>query len=231
MTSITIRGYDDRNAEGDRTVRVTLRGNEAKTFTAKQLEDMGLGDGSGKWRLLVTASNPVTLMSLMSTTTGHLTNLSYTPDGTRVIIEPVTASFTYEEDDGIPFGIRFDATASNGDIVDYAWDFGESSLYVLNTPGTGPTPLFVYDGRGFFYDTRGGEHGYEGRYPATTTYTVALTVTDRHGAEDTHTEEIEVTNTLAFTGARALIDRITDEHRGTLVISELGIGEAFECGK
>ncbi len=75
VTTVTIRGYDDRNAEGDNTIRVTLWGNEVKTFTAKQLEDMGLGDGSGKWRLLVTASNPVMLMSLMSTTTGHLTNL------------------------------------------------------------------------------------------------------------------------------------------------------------
>ena len=142
------------------------------------------------------------------------------------------ASFTYEEDPDMPFGIRFDATDStgDGDLADYTWDFGESSRSVNITTGTGVTPRFVYDGRRFFRDTHGGEHGYEGYYPATATYTVTLTVTDRHGVEATHTEEIAVTNTLAFTGARALIDRITDddEHRGTLVISELGIGEAFE---
>ena len=142
------------------------------------------------------------------------------------------ASFTYEEDPDMPFGIRFDATDStgDGDLTDYTWDFGESSRSVNITTGTGVTPRFVYDGRRFFRDTHGGEHGYEGYYPATATYTVTLTVTDRHGVEATHTEEIAVTNTLAFTGARALIDRITDddEHRGTLVISELGIGEAFE---
>ena len=230
VTTVTIRGYDDRNAEGDNTIRVTLWGNEAKTFTAKQLEDMGLGDGSGKWRLLVTASNPVMLMSLMSTTTGHLTNLSYTQDGARVIIEPVTASFTYEEDDGIPFGIRFDATASSGDIVDYAWDFGEDSQWVDATTGTGPTPLFVYDSTWFFAGTRGPSIGYEGRYPATTTYPVTLTVTGRAGATDTHAETITVTNTLSFAGMRDLIGRITDGggHRGKLVLSELSIGEAFE---
>ena len=229
-TSVTIRGYDDRNAEGDRAVRIALRGNEAKTFTAGQLEDMGLGDGSGKWRLLVTASNPVTLMSLMSTKTGHLTNLSYTPDGARVIAKPVTASFSYEEDDGIPFGIRFDAAASNGDIVDYAWDFGEDSLWVDTTTGAGPTPLFVYDSVWFFGGTRGDRFGYEGRYPATATYPVTLTVTDRSGATAAHARRIVVTNTLSFAGMRDLIGRVTDSggHRGKLIISELDIGEAFE---
>ena len=229
-TSVTIRGYDDRNAEGDRTVRIALRGSEAKTFTARQLEDMGLGDGSGKWRLLVTASNPVTLMSLMSTKTGHLTNLSYTPDGARVIAKPVTASFSYEEDDGIPFGIRFDATASNGDIVDYAWDFGEDSLRVDTTTGAGPTPLFVYDSTWFLSGTRGDCCGYEGRYPATATYPVTLTVTDRSGATATHAKQVVVTNTLSFAGMRDLIGRITagGGHRGKLVLSELDPGEAFE---
>ena len=230
VTSVTIRGYDDRGREGDNTVRVTLRGYEVRTFTAKQLEDMGLGDGAGKWRLLVTATNPVILMSLMSTRTGHLTNLSYLSDTIRVIAAPLIAQFTYEEDDGIPFGIRFDATASSGDITDYAWNFGEDSQFVPNTPGTGPTPLFVYDLDWFFANTRGDRLGYEGRYPATTTYPVTLTVIDRHGAEATHTKRITVTNTLSFAGMRDLIGRVTDGdgHRGKLVISELRENQAFE---
>ena len=230
VTTVTVRGFDDRGREGDSTVRITLRGNEVKTFTAKRLEDLGLGDGSGKWRLMVTATNPVILLSLIQTTTGHLTNLSHTPAGMRVIARPVEASFTYEEDDGIPFGIRFDATASKGDLTDYAWDFGENSLRVDTTTGTGPTPLFVYDSTWFFGRTRGARHGYEGRYPATTTYPVTLTVTDRYGAEATHTEPITVTNTLSFAGMRDLIGRITDddEHRYKLVLSELAVGEAFE---
>ena len=140
VTSVTVRGYDDAGGTQGR-VRITLRGNETRMVSASQLENMGLGDGAGKWRLLVTATNPVILLSLMRTKTGHLTNLSYLPEGT-IIAEPVTASFAYEEDDGIPFGIRFDATASSGDITDYAWDFGEDSQFVPNTPGTGPTPLF-----------------------------------------------------------------------------------------
>ena len=228
VTSVTVRGYDDAGGTQGR-VRITLRGNETRMVSASQLENMGLGDGAGKWRLLVTATNPVILLSLMRTKTGHLTNLSYLPEGT-IIAEPVTASFAYEEDDGIPFGIRFDATASGGDVMDYAWDFGEDSQFVPNTPGTGPTPLFVYDLDWFFGGTRGDHIGYEGRYPATTNYPVTLTVTGRYGDIDTHTEEIEVTNTLSFAGMRDLIGRITGNggHRGKLIISELYVGDAFE---
>ena len=61
-------------------------------------------------------------------------------------------------------------------------------------------------------------------------YPVTLTVTDRHGATAAHARRIEVTNTLSFAGMRDLIGRIADNggHRGKLIISELGVGEAFE---
>ena len=227
-TSITISGYDDANgAEGH--VRVTLQGNEALMLTARQLEDMGLGDGTGKWRLLVTATNPIALMSLMSTRTGHLTNLSYLPDTTHVIAAPLIAKFTYEEDDGIPFGIRFDATASVGDVVDYAWDFGDPSILNEAATGTGPSPLFVYDSEWFFFG-RSPHFKYEGIYPATATYPVTLTVTGRHGATATHTKRIVVSNTLSFAGMRDLIGRVADGggHRGKLIVSGKLPGEDFE---
>ena len=35
-----------------------------------------LGDGDGKWVLVVTGSMPLHVMSLLSTASGHLTNLS-----------------------------------------------------------------------------------------------------------------------------------------------------------
>ena len=38
------------------------------------------GDGAGKWRLAVTSEQPVIVMSLLSSPTGHLTNLSTAPD-------------------------------------------------------------------------------------------------------------------------------------------------------
>ena len=78
-TTVTVKGMDDQGNEGDRSVTVTLRGNGATTLTSQYLESRGLGDGSGKWRLFVTATGPVTVMSLLKSATGHLTNLSSAP--------------------------------------------------------------------------------------------------------------------------------------------------------
>ena len=40
--TVTVRGIDDKGEEDDRPVTVMLADNEAKTLTARQLEDMGL---------------------------------------------------------------------------------------------------------------------------------------------------------------------------------------------
>ena len=230
MTTVTVRGYDDAGAEGDAPVTFTLRPNEATSFTSRQLESMGLGDGTAKWRLVVSADNPVGVMNLMRTPTGHLTNISYLPETKRVVANTLSASFTYEEDEGTPFGIRFNADSSTGSIVSYDWDFGERSVFVENTPGTGVTPFFVYDDHSSYVRTRGDIYGFEGRYPHTATYTATLTVTDRRGNTAARTKKVRVTNTLRFPGLRDLIGRITDSggHRGKLVLSELYGGEPFE---
>ena len=229
VTTVTVKGVDDRGEEGDSPVTLTLRGNEAVMLTARELEDRGLGDGSGKWRLLVSADNPVGVMSIMRTVTGHLTNLSYLPETERVIADTLSASFTYEEDRGTPFGIRFNASSSTGDIVRYDWDFGEVSRWREGIPGTGETPFFAYDDSWSFALTRGDIYGYEGRYPHTDTYTATLTVADRDGNTVTRTKKVRVTNTLSFPSLRDLIGHINDHggHRGKLVISELHVGQAF----
>ena len=45
------------------------------------MEDLegALGDGAGKWRLVVTSEQPIQVMSLLASPTGHLTNLSTAP--------------------------------------------------------------------------------------------------------------------------------------------------------
>ena len=229
-TTVTVRGVDDAGSEGDRPVTVTLSGKEATTLTAKQLEDSGLGDGTGKWRLLVSADNPVGVVSIMRTVSGHLTNLSYLPETERVVANTLSASFTYEEDESTPFGIRFSADSSTGAIVRYAWDFGEVSRVEENTPGTGKTPFFMYDNTWSYGRTRGDIYGWGGRYPHTDTYTATLTITDRAGNTAARTKKVRVTNTLSFPGLRDLIGHINDQggYRGKLVISEMEVGEVFE---
>ncbi len=68
----------------DPRFEVPARG--ALSFTAAEPEagsdDFAgaLGDGAGKWRLTVTSDEPIQVMSLLESPTGHLTNLSTGPD-------------------------------------------------------------------------------------------------------------------------------------------------------
>ena len=82
---VVISARDDRGGGGPGgDVRLTLPAGEARTLSARELEQGGagfdgrLGDGAGKWRLSVTADRPVQVMSLLQSPTGHLANLSST---------------------------------------------------------------------------------------------------------------------------------------------------------
>ena len=80
--SATITGIDDHgNASGP--VAVTVPAGAALTFTASELEageddrlGGGLGNPAGRWRLRVRSDEPIAVMSLLETPTGHLTNVS-----------------------------------------------------------------------------------------------------------------------------------------------------------
>ena len=81
---LSVAGIDDAGASPGEVLRVSVPAEEAVTLTAARLESGGggsrgsLGDGSGKWRLHVDSEQPVIVMSLLSSPTGHLTNLSTT---------------------------------------------------------------------------------------------------------------------------------------------------------
>ena len=80
---IVVSGQDDRGEPppGGR-VRLTLAGGAAYMLTARELEKGSdatrgrFGVSDGKWRLTVSADQPIQVMSLMQSATGHLTNLS-----------------------------------------------------------------------------------------------------------------------------------------------------------
>ena len=83
---VLIAGIDDAGGSSGRdSVRLSVPAGMARTLTATQLErgDFGLrgalGDGSGKWRLAVDSEQPILLMNLLESPTGHLTNLSTSP--------------------------------------------------------------------------------------------------------------------------------------------------------
>ena len=80
--TVTVTGIDDGGEAGSGTVSLTLPAGAARELTAQQLEAGGagfsgrLGDGAGKWTLNVNATADIQAMSLLSTRTGHLANLS-----------------------------------------------------------------------------------------------------------------------------------------------------------
>ena len=81
---VSIKGIDDNGDSSDGAVVVVLAPGSARTLGAEQLEagrglNGALGDGAGKWRLEVSANEPIEVMSLLSSPTGHLTNLSTVP--------------------------------------------------------------------------------------------------------------------------------------------------------
>ena len=82
--SVSITGIDDNDLSPGSTVEVTLPAGSAKRLTSQELESGtsadivsgSLGNGSGKWQLLIESDKPVEAMSLLESPTGHLSNLS-----------------------------------------------------------------------------------------------------------------------------------------------------------
>ena len=96
---VEIEGIDDRGQSPGSAVRLSIAPGASSTLTAQQLESGekeglsgALGTGSGKWQLVVRSGQPIDMMSLLSSPTGHLTNLSTTPrgalDDTDFVITP-----------------------------------------------------------------------------------------------------------------------------------------------
>ena len=78
---VSIEGVDDQDGNAG-PVTLTLPAGESRTLSAFDLENGArgfagtLGDGEGKWRLLITAGRSVVGMSLLESAGGQLTNIS-----------------------------------------------------------------------------------------------------------------------------------------------------------
>ena len=80
---VTILGVDDRGRSPGAPVEFSVLPGAARTLDAAQLESgidgqRGLGDGSGKWRLMVASTEAVEVINLLQSPTGDLANLSTT---------------------------------------------------------------------------------------------------------------------------------------------------------
>ena len=79
---VTITGVDDDGESPGEGVVFSIPAGASRTYTAAELESGfagvqgSLGDGAGKWQLLVESEQPLVAMSLLESPTGHLTNLS-----------------------------------------------------------------------------------------------------------------------------------------------------------
>lgn len=79
---VTITGRDDAKVEEGEDdepsapFSLTIPAGGAQTVASADLEMDGIGDGTGKWSLDVVSDVPITVVNLMSTVSGHLTNLS-----------------------------------------------------------------------------------------------------------------------------------------------------------
>ena len=83
---VRIEGIDDAGEPSPGALTLTVGAGAARTLDARALESGdgegvsgGLGDGTGRWRLLVSADTDIAVMSLLSGPGGHLANLSTAP--------------------------------------------------------------------------------------------------------------------------------------------------------
>ena len=85
--AIAIAGIDDEGQAGADEVTFTLAAGRSRTIDAQHLEegrdDLAgrLGDGTGKWQLVITSDQPVQVLNTLLSPTGNLTNLSSSPQG------------------------------------------------------------------------------------------------------------------------------------------------------
>ena len=101
---VRIEGIDAAGESSQGAVELSLAAGASRMLSAAQLESGegaglsgALGTGQGKWQLLVSAEAPLEVMSLLSTRSGHLTNLSTAPahllsveDGATVFREHIS---------------------------------------------------------------------------------------------------------------------------------------------
>ena len=147
--AVTIEGIDDTGASPGGAVRLTLAAGASRLVTADELEtgdgeglSGSLGDGSGRWRLIVTADRPIAVMNLLaSSSSGAMSNLSSGPvaavdggDGATTV--HAVGLFPPASDANVEGVLR---------IVNRTDQFGRVDIEAIDDTGTsyGPVTLWI----------------------------------------------------------------------------------------
>ena len=147
--AVTVEGIDDTGASPGGAVRLTLGARASRLVTADELEtgdgeglSGSLGDGSGRWRLIVTADRPIAVMNLLaSSSSGAMSNLSSGPvaavdggDGATTV--HAVGLFPSASDANVEGVLR---------IVNRTDQFGRVDIEAIDDTGTshGPVTLWI----------------------------------------------------------------------------------------
>ena len=84
---VSITGVDDQGMSPGNIVNLSVPAGAVRMLSAEELESGtgegitsgALGDGAGKWQLLIESNQPLTALSVLESPTGHISNLSTIP--------------------------------------------------------------------------------------------------------------------------------------------------------
>ena len=150
---VSIAGVDDQGSNAG-PVTLTLAAGQSRTMSAFDLEEGAqgltgrLGDGAGKWRLLVTAGQSVVGISLLETPIGPITNIS------TAGVPAMAMSPTQPGGQGNSFADAINL-AADGQISGEIDPAGESDYYRVRIGESGTLTVYTtgnLDTRGFLHD-------------------------------------------------------------------------------
>ncbi|MCY3857611.1 MAG: hypothetical protein OXG25_01740 [Gammaproteobacteria bacterium] len=94
--SVSITGIDVDGESPGEIVTLDVAAGTSRDVTAAELESDGLGDGDGRWRLSVESDQPLIVLNLLETSTGHLINLSSNASSRRVPMFPNASNHGFQ---------------------------------------------------------------------------------------------------------------------------------------
>ena len=127
---VSIEGIDGESESPGTTVTLTIPAAESRTYSSAELESGtgaglqgSLGDGAGKWQLYVESEGEIVAMSLLSSPTGHLTNLSTAPDNEDDGVHSVALFPSASDADGRQGFVRvINRSDAGGEVTIEAYD-------------------------------------------------------------------------------------------------------------